>query len=348
MSSNGLVLHYELPALYGFFTELNPMSNPLTTLAAAKGLQTTDSKIYQMVYHTNWEAGTLSDVGVKPDASTPTYGSTEHADGSNTVQIFDQGAAVTFARLGDQRLSAVQGWKNPQNQSVEPNPMPRTKAEALDRIKSMTEFAGREGTYTIPHAGTTSGTTGIWMQRGLRYASGLEIGTASGCVYGTGTLGTFGTLNFDTVMDCLQGIWDKKLWVPGRPMLALCNSTVKRELTRVFKDELDMGKNGISINRSGVNLLQFETDFGMVEIVMSHNWPKNDLYFLNMDYINMIARPVPGKPNGGLLFERDIPAVNSLEAVSYYGELGLNYMTGSAHGRMAGIGSAVVGGQNFS
>jgi hypothetical protein len=222
--------------------------------------------------------------------------------------------------------------------------MDRALAEALAKIKGQQEWVAREGTYTRPHAGT-GGTTGVYEQRGYRYADGLEVGTADGGVPGSGTLGTYGTLTYDGIMDTLQGMWDKELWTPGDQMLCVCNSTVKRAISDIFISQLNFGKNGVSVNESGVNILRFTTDFGPVDIVMTHNFPTNELYFLNMNYMSMLGRPVPGK---GLLFEKPIAQTTAADLIGIYGEMGLNYQTGSAHGRIIGIGSTVVGGQAIS
>ncbi len=349
MSSNGYVLHYELPALFGFFGELKPIENPVTTLVLQKGIRTIAEKVYGLTFHENYEASSLGDVNAKPDNSSPSYGSTGFTDGSNTVQVFDEGAADTFARRGDQRLNRTLGFRGPSNPSIEPNPMDRNIAEALERIKSGLEYVSREGTYTIPHAGTSAGTTGVWMQRGYRYSDGLTTGTADGGVISTagGTGGTYGTLNKVSVIDTLQSVWEKRQWVNG-PLLAVCNAIPKRQLSDIMSSEYNFGKNGESVNVAGVNLTRFLTDFGIVDILLTHNWPANELYFLNMDFMEIVARPVPGEENGGLLFERNIAQVTAAIAKSIYGEIGMNYQTGSAHGRIPGIGSTVQGGQSIS
>ena len=343
MSSNGYILHKELDAYFGIFTELKPYENPVTTIAGAKGIRELANKEYSLVYHTNAEQASIN---AKPDNASPTLGSSTFTTGSNTVQVLMEGAGVTWARLGDQNLGRVLGWQDPSNPSIEPSPMARAEAEALAKMKGQLEYASREGTFTIPHAGTTSGTTGVWIQRGIRYSAGLQVGTADGCTTGAGTLGTFGTLTYDVVLDTLQGIWDKRLWENGRPMVAVCNSNVKRQLTDIFKTEYNFGKNGVSINRAGVNLLEFETDFGPVQIVLTHNFPGNDLYLYNFDYMDLVGRPVPGK---GMLFKTEMPQTTAGDLNAFYTEQGLDYRTGSAHGRILGIGSTpAIGGQNIS
>lgn len=340
------VLHYDLPAYFGkIFTELQPAANPITTLAAAKGVSILEHKVYQQIEHTNYEASTLSQMNLKPDNASVTLGSTAFSAGSNTAQVWFEGFGETWARKGDQRAASVVDWGATGNPSVEPDTIPRGRVEALLRIKSQMEYVGREGTYNVPHAGTTSGTTGTWSQRGIKNAANMTLGTASGGVILSGTLGTLGTITKKIVVDTLQTIWENRLWNPGTPIIALCNATVKRALTELMVSEFNFGKNGISNTFAGVNLLQFETDFGLMNIVLSHNVPKNDLYLLNYDYINIVGRPVPGE---GLIFERKLPESTAGQTFGIYTEMGLNYTTGKAHGRIGALGSSVIGGQDLS
>ena len=340
MSSNGYVLHYELPAEYGAFLELNPGATPITSLAAARGVEVIPHKEYQMVTHSNYEAG-ATDMNLKPDNSSPTYGSTGFATGSNTAQVWDEGAADTWARRGDQRLSSVQGWGQTGNPSIEPSTLARGKAESLWRIKSQQEYIAYNGEYAIPHAGTSAGTTGTWEQRGIRNDANLTVGTATGAVAGAGTLGTLGTIDKLVLLNTCQTMWENRLWGAGRPLTAHCNSTVKRALTKLMISEFNLGKNGVSRVEAGVNLLRFETDFGFLDINLSHNIPGNDLILLNYDYINMVTRIVPGKE---MFAWRPIPQVTAADAGAYYHEGGLNYQNGKAHGVIFGIGSEAAAG----
>jgi len=332
MSVDTWVLHDMLPAYYGFFTELNPKRYPITTIVGAKGVRTLTNKEYNLTYHENADS---TSGNVKADNSVPTLGSTGFTLGSNTVQVFDEGYAQTYARRGDQQLGQTIGYNNPSNASVEPDARARGAADALHRIKSQLEWQAREGTYEIP----SSGTTGVWSQLGYRYARGIEVGTATGAVAGTGTLGTLGTLSYSATLDTIQNIWDKKLMTNG--ILAVCNSTVKRQLTAIMKSEYDFGKNGALIDVQGVNLERWVTDFGNVDILLTHNFPQNDLYFLNLEYMEMLARPVPGL---GFLFEEELAKTSAADTHRIYAEMGMNWQTGSAHGRIFGIGSTVSGG----
>ncbi len=344
MSSDGLNLVTEHPFNPGIFTELNPYDNPVTTLLGQKGFRIVPQKQYTETLHSHTEA---SAANLKPDNASPTFGSSGFTTGSNTVQIFYEGAQVTWARQGEQDLARVLNWQGPNNPSREEDPMNRAIAEALGTIKSQLEFVAREGAYNIAHDGTTSGTTGTWQQRGYRFAPGIQQAIAEGGVNGAGTLGTFGTLTHDVVRDGLESVWQSRLWTGGRPLTCFTNSTGKKQLTDVFVGTFNLGKNGLSRTEAGVNLERFTTDFGNVDVVLTHNMPADTMYFLNLDVMSLVARPVP---NRGFLFEKDFGEGNEKagEGKGIYAEIGVDHGVGSTHLRLRAVGSEVVGGQVVS
>jgi hypothetical protein len=71
--------------------------------------------------------------------------------------------------------------------------------------------------------------------------------------------------------------------------------------------------------------------------------PSADMYFLNLDEMSLVARPVPGK---GFLFEKAFGEGNekAAEGVGIYAEIGVDHGIGSTHLRLRGVGSEVVGG----
>ena len=344
MSANGLNLAYEHDFYPGIFTELNPYDNPVTTLVGQKGIRVLPQKAYTYTTHSNLES---SSVDAKPDNASPTYGSSTFSNGSNTVQILYRGAQVSWARMGEQNLGRTLGWQGQSNPSREEDPMDRAIAEALGNMKSDLEWVSREGLYNLPQDGTTSGTTGTWQQRGYRYAPGINNKLADGAVAGAGTLGTLGTLTFDVVRDALESAWQSRLWTGGNNLVCFTNSTGKKQLTDIFVDNFNMGKNGESRTEAGVNLLNFVTDFGGVDIALTHNMPQDTMYFLNTSVMELVARPVPGK---GVFFTEDFGQGNEKanRGKGVYAEIGMDHGVGSTHIRLTGVGSTVIGGQTVS
>lgn len=336
----GEIWHGMFPHYPGIFLELSPIDTPITSLVGAKGILTTPNKLYGETFHTN---ATQSSANVKGDMAAVTYGSSGFTTGSNTVNIWFEGAFESWARRGDQQLGRVQAWQGPSNPSYEPSALARAKAEAMDKIKRQLEWVGREGVFSLGGGGGegTSGTVGTWQQRGYRYAPGITVGTAVGAV-AHASAGTLGTLTFNLILNTLQSVYDNRLWSNGDRMLAPCNSTVKRALTEIFKTEYNFGKNGDSVVEAGVSLQRFNTDFGPVDILLTHDFPTRDLYFLNTKYMNLIGRPVPNK---GLMFEDQIISNGVAgDGVGIYTEMGLYTGPGAAHARIFGIGSAVTPG----
>ena len=341
MSADGLILNHEQQFNPGIFAELNPYDNPVSTLLAQKGYRILPQKNYTQTYHTNSEASAGNN---KPDNASPTYGSSGHTTGSNTAQVFYEAAQVTFARQGEVDLERTMGWQGAANQSLEPNPMDRAKAEALGTIKSQLEYLGREG---ILEMNTSAGTSTAWEQRGYRYAPGIQKAIPADALDGSGTLGTLGTLTYDVINEGLEDVWQSRKWTNGKPLTCVTNSTGKQQLTQIFIDKFNFGKNGESRVEAGVNLERFQTDFGAVDIVMTHNMPAADMYFLNLDEMSLVARPVP---NRGFFFEIAFGEGNekAAEGVGIYAEVGIDHGIGSTHLRIRGVGSVVVGGQTVS
>lgn len=341
----GEILHGMFPFYPGIFFELSPISTPITTLASRNGIRITPNKLYGQTFHRN---ATQTTVGaLRGDNGTVNYGSSGFTTGSNTVNIWFEGAYETWARRGDQQLGRVQAWQQEKNPSFEPSALSRARAEALDKIKRHFEVAAREGVFNLGGGGGegTSGEVGTWQQRGVRNAPNLTVGTANGAVSGSGTLGTYGTLTHTKIMDTLESLWLKRMW-NGEALLALSNSTAKRQLTSIFVSEFNFGKNGESRTEAGVNLLRFETDFGPVDIGLSYDMPSPDLYFLNPAFLQVVGRPVPGK---GIMFED--PVISNGRAgdgVGIYTEMGLDYGLGEAHAMIKGIGSVIIGGVAWS
>lgn len=344
MSTDGLILAYEGNFNPGYFAELKPFENPVSTLLAQKGWRLENTQAYGYTTHTNYEA---TSANLKADNASPTYGSSGFSTGSNTVNIFFEGAQVSWARLGAQNLGRTLAWQGPTNPSFEPDPMDRAVAEALGKMKSEFEYIGREGVYNLPQDGTTSGTTGTWQQRGYRYAPGIVNKAAGGAVAGAGTLGTYGTLTRTIVIDALQSAWSSRMWEGGRPLTCFTNATAKRQLTDIFLGTANVGQQGVSRVEAGVSLETFTTDFGKVDVVLTHNIPTDTMYFLNLDQMQLVARPVPGM---GVFFEKEFGIGNEKanKGRGIYAEIGIDHGVGSSHIRVYGIGSSIVGGQAVS
>jgi hypothetical protein len=324
----GTVLLGEINALPGIFSELNPWDLPITTLLTARGYVQMPQKHYGYTYHTN-DAHVTPTPTLQADLGQANFGSTNFTSGSNCIQVWEEGAAESFFRMGEQNLSRTFGWQGPQNASREETTMARGLSEAAMRIKYQLEYVAREGVYNNPN----DGGTGTYKQRGFRYAPGITnkaIGVAGGSA-----VGSYATLTLTKLIDTMQTLWENK--VNGNDQLTfLCNAVPKRQITEIFRDQYNAGKNSLSRTDAGVSIESFLTDFGPVDILLTHTMPSDQAYILNLSQMRAVAHTVPGY---GFMFMRDLPTVLAGRAKSIYAELGIDHGHGSCHARLYGIGS---------
>ena len=331
------------PAYPGPFMEINPQAYPVTSIVAAKsGIVGIPMQEYGYSFHADPNQG-ASTLSLNTDNATVNYGSTGKTTGSNIVNVWFEGASETWARKGAPQLGGTVYWRQDGGAAVQTSEMSRGIEDALKRIKGQMEYIGREGVYNNPSVGTT----GTFQQRGYRYAPGITNQAAGGAVAGAGTLGTFGTLNFTILVNTLQRLWDNKiLSETGGNLTMFCASTPKKLVSEIFKTEYSFGANASSTKEAGVNLQRFETDFGLVDIVLCPQpWDQDTIYVLNTNVMRLVARPVPGK---GFLFEEELGKTRASDQVGIYGEGGIDHGHGSAHARIYGIGSTIIGGQAVS
>jgi len=337
MSADGLVLRKEILSYPGEFLELNPIDYPITSIAGRNGFRNEPQKNYTQTRHSNPAQGTSNN---KPDNASVTYGSTNFTTGSQTMNIMFEGVADTWAGRGDQDLGRTLGYKGASNPSMQAqiSTLDRGRADALLRMKGQLEFQAVYGVY----ADAALGTTELNSQRGLYNDANLLIGTAAGATYGTGTLGTTGTLTRNVVFDHLALHYNQKLW-GSEGLIVSGGSDAITALNYMFADEFNTGKNLETISMGGLNLRRFETPYGDVFTRITRD-PANTqhLWFLNPTYMDMVARPVPGM---GVFFEKDTSEPGKAHnSIGIYAEAGFDYVDALAHSVIRGVSSSATEG----
>lgn len=312
------------PNYFGNLTELNPQTYPLTSLIS--NTREVNDFIFQSTFRTHPSAT----IDAKPDDSTPTMGSLGMTLGTNTVSIFDQGAAQTYANASQNRLGAVYRNFSPEQRYKD---IAEQMGYALERIRGDYESRSWNGTFL------NSGST--FMSRGVRYAPNINNLAADGAVAGSGTLGTNGTLSYIKVMDAMQTLWSATPF-KGSPITIFTNATGKRAISEIFRTTFNGGQTGEKFTEAGVDLKMFDTDFGPARIVLSDMIEANTMYFLNLDVMSRVSCPVPGKGN---LFEEELSAGDNAHwRRRIYGQMGIDHGYGGCHLRLYGVGSTVKGG----
>lgn len=134
------------------------------------------------------------------------------------------------------------------------------------------------------------------------------------------------------VLDLLQDVWDNGGIMEQETATLMANSTLKRKLTDIFIT----GKNydEESRNVGGVNLQTFETDFGVLNIMLNRYMPSGAVQVVSMEECAPAFLEIPGK---GFLFQEPLDRKGSADREQIYGEIGLKYGNEKAHGKLLGV-----------
>jgi hypothetical protein len=313
----------------GIFTELNPVDLPIVSMVMGRGVELMPNKDYTYTYHSH-PAHTNPTLTLQVDLGTTNFGSTGFTTGSNCIQTWDEGAGVSYMRMGDQQLGRTLGWQGPSNISREENPLGRGMADAMLRVKMQLEKVAREGVY---QSYLSAGGTVTPQQRGYRYAPGITnkaIGVAGGSA-----VGSLATLTLVKLIDTMQTLWENK--GNGNDRLTfISNGIPKRQISEIFRDQYNAGKNSTSRNDGGINIETFQTDFGAVDVVLTHTMPVDQAYILNLSQMRAVGHAVPGK---GFMFDEALPTAQAGVFRRFFAQVGIDHGNGSCHARLFGIGS---------
>ena len=331
----GTILYPDFNAYPGIFLELNPVDLPVTSLLGMGGVELLPQKEYTYTYHANPDMQSGGTVTLQTDLGTVNYGSTGFTTGSNVLNVWFEGAAVSWARQNDQSLGRTLGWKGPTNISYEQDPMGRAISDALLRIKTQLEYVAREGKYFSNGAGT-----GTWKQRGYRYAPGITNLAAIGAVAGGSSVGSYGTLTKGLIDNMLQTLWENKVNA-GDEITLVTNSRGKRQVSDIYGTLVTrFAQDSSIVNMFGQNVDRVVSDFGVLNIVLTHSMPVDQMYFLNLSQMRMLGHVAKG---GQLIYESPtLPPGVAGDGVGLYTEMGVDHASGSMHGRIYGIGTTPI------
>ncbi|MBI1377246.1 MAG: hypothetical protein GC157_07170 [Frankiales bacterium] len=139
------------------------------------------------------------------------------------------------------------------------------------------------------------------------------------------------TLTVDHINGFLQGIYDNG-GLSSQVTLGV-GSTQKVAVTAAYA--LAYAKAApVTGNVGGVNVTQIESDFGVLNIMLSRDVPKDAIVALTLGEMAPQFLEVPGK---GHFFAEPLAKTGASEDVQMYGEVGLEYGSQLHHGIMRGL-----------
>lgn len=137
-------------------------------------------------------------------------------------------------------------------------------------------------------------------------------------------------LSADRVVDALQLVWEAGGLRTSETATLFCDGNGKRALTKAFIT--DAGYKEGSRNVGGVSVDTIQTDFGVLNVVMSRV-VKGYVQIASLDQCTPVFLPIPGK---GHLFVEELARTGSATKMQLYGELGLAYGNPNGHGQIVG------------
>jgi hypothetical protein len=239
----------------------------------------------------------------------------------NVVEIHQEAVAISYSKQGATKQRGAGATAVTVGSTTIPaDELAWQLQQQFKQIARDVELTFWTGSYAKPSDNTSPRKT-----RGLIEATTTNVVTAQ---YAPGAK-PGSALTEELVLDLLQEVWDNGGIQEGETRTVGVNAGLKRALTRIFIK--DKGYKESSRNVGGVNLQTFETDFGLVNIMLNRYVPENVLQVASLEDLKPAFLEIPGK---GHFFAEPLAKTGSADKVQIYGEIGLNYGNERKHGKL--------------
>lgn len=310
-SATGTV--WNLPNYAGQLYTSTPAETPFLNLIAAKAVMTDN---FQFPTGAEFSHETAAQPAITETASltAPTAISYVRTQETNVTQIFQEKISVSYARMANAgRFSGVSSSAAAAETVGE---LEFQTARALEKIARDIEYTFINGAYQVSTgAGVANKTRGI-LAACYTYAdldseplTRAAINAVLADAYAAGATFT------DTVL--------------------LCGAAVKQALTDAYSSQW-----GFSCPPTreigGMNIMQIETDFGVMSVLLDRFVPAGTLIGADISCIRPVEQEVPGKGN---FFREALSKTGAAEEYQIFGQLGLDHGPMWKHFKLVGIGS---------
>ncbi|WP_066173371.1 SU10 major capsid protein [Bacillus marinisedimentorum] len=229
-------------------------STPLTSMLMAKG---NIEKALSTVY--TWRAKTLDqtdDISATEGADTTEFFESSRAELSNLLQIFKKGASVSGTSIAMKR-----------NQLAE---------EVSDRLLELKINMEKKFINGVKNDG--SATPFIRQMGGL-----ISWADASNAVNVTGSV------TEDNVKQVMRNLWNQD--IAEGEYYALVNADIKEQIDTIYKDRYNYQH---KTNSFGLVVDSIETNYGVLNFVLSKHVPVDKMVTFNDAYVNLAYLREPG------------------------------------------------------
>lgn len=271
------------------------------------------------------ESAAQPDIDETDSLTAPTAVSYVRSNEKNVCQIFQRKVSVSYARLAAQgRMKRVEvstsGYAYDEAGS---NPIADELAfqiqTNMDQMKMDMEYTFLNGTYQLSTGATVSNLT-----------KGLITGSTTNTV-------AAGSVDISkSIMDELfKEMADNGSFEQGGRHTIFCNAWNKQKLTDVYSYV------PTDRNKGGSNIMEIETDFGIMEIVYAPRIPATTIAVVNMDKVAVVFNPPVGKPaDENRVIVEPLAKNGAGEDWHLFGIMGIDYGSAYFHGTVTGTTSS--------
>lgn len=284
-------------------------------LSRISGRRISQSDTYAMSASYAHETAAQPAITEAASVSAATAIAYDRAEELNKVQIFQESVVVTYAAMSSaQRLKIAEDGTSHFGYTASPLEAAVTNELAFQTARAQ-EKIYRDLEYTMLNgAGTT------YLTKGIVTACSTSTVAASGAALSKGI-----------VDELLQEMAGAGAYF-RRPVI-FANAFQRAALTKLYEF--------VPTDRTigGASISQIYTDFGIWEVVYDRFMPAASILFADMAYVNVVAKPVPGKAYmpDGLIFLEELGKAGAAEKYQLYGELGIDYGSEKLHGSLTGL-----------
>lgn len=141
------------------------------------------------------------------------------------------------------------------------------------------------------------------------------------------------TVTVTAINNMMRSIWDNGGMTESETSVLLCNSAAKLQITAAYAESYGKFQE-TSRNIAGVNVTQIQTDLGPLSIMLDRHMPQHTIAFVSLEQCRPVFLEVPGK---GHFFAEPLAKTGATDRTQLYGEVGLEYGSQAAHGKITGI-----------
>lgn len=311
ITSTGTV--WNLPNYAGQIYSATPTQTPLLNMIAAKAVKTDNFQFPTGVEYSHEEAAQPA-ITEAASLTAPAAVGYVKSQSVNVTQIFQEKISVSYARLASAgRLSGVTGSVAGEGCGDE---LEFQTARALEKISRDIEYTLINGVYQLSTSAAVANRT-----RGILAACATEY-DADGAALTRAELNAA----FKAAYDAGATFTD---------MVLLCGSAVKQSITEAYASQWGFSAPPTR-NIGGMNVMQIETDFGPVSVVLSRFVPAGTLVGADISCMRPVEQDVPGKGN---FFREQLAKTGAAEEYQIFGQLGLDHGPGWKHFKITNIGA---------